>query len=233
MTAELRVVCFGDLDGEVWGSMLDLGEPAAVFATPDGVAAAAGASLTEDQGSWRLTGDGFDLEIVAAADHEHTGDELCHVSGTLSVAGHERAIECVGIRNRTADVRLPRLDSLRGVSGWFDTDHGLTLLALRPAGGRGQEDDLVAATVFEPEGWMAVDDPRISTTYRAGDNPARASLELWVGEGDEQYSRRAAAEAVGDGASLQRDGLRLQVTPLRCHTRGLDGAGVYLLAHLR
>jgi hypothetical protein len=233
MTAELRVVCFGDLEGTIWGSMLDLGEPVVVFTTPDGVTTAASAGLIEDHGSWRLTGDGFELVITAAPGHEEAGDELCHVSGTLSVAGHERSVECIGIRNRSDDVRLPRLDSLRGVSGWFDDDHGVTLLALRPAGARSQEDDLLAATVFEPEGWTTVDDPRMSTTYRADDSPARTSLELWIGEGDEQYPRRAAAEAVGDGASLQRDGFRLQVTPLRCHTRGLDGAGVYLLAHLQ
>ncbi len=130
-------------------------------------------------------------------------------------------------------MRLPKLESVRGLSGWFGADQGLTLLALRPAGRRGQEDDLIAATVFDPEGWMAVDDPRISTTYRAGDRPARASLELWIGDGDEQFPRRAAAEATGDGAELEHNGLRLQVTPLRCHTLGLDGAGVYLLAHLQ
>jgi hypothetical protein len=38
---------------------------------------------------------------------------------------------------------------------------------------------------------------------------------------------------VGDGATVQRDGLSLLVTPMRCHARGLDGAGVYLLAHLQ
>jgi hypothetical protein len=154
------------------------------------------------------------------------------VSGTLSVAGSERAVECVGIRNAAAELRIGRVHSLRALSGWFDADHGLTLLALRPVASKGQEGDLVAATLFEPEGWTTVEEPRMSTTYRAGDRPSRASLELWVGEGDEQYPRRAAAEAAGEGASVQRDDLTLLVTPLRCHTRGLDGAGVYLLARL-
>ena len=233
MTAELRVVSFGDLDGEVWGSMLDVGEPLIAFATPDGVAAPTGATLTEDHSSWQLAGDGFALEIEAATGHEPTGDELCHVSGSLSVAGRERTVECIGIRNTASDVRLGRVQSLRGLSGWFASDRGVTLLALRPAGGRGQEDDAVAATVFEPERWASVDDARISTTYRDGDHPARASLELWIGDGDEQFSRRAAAEATGEGATLQRGGLRLQVTPLRCHTQGLDGAGVFVLAQLQ
>jgi hypothetical protein len=233
MMPELRVVSFGDLDGEVWGSMLDVGEPVIAFATTDGAATATDASLTPDHGRWRVAGDGFELQIEAAAGHEETADELCYVSGWLSVAGHERTVECLGIRNTATDMRPPRLESLRGISGWFAADRGVTVLALRPAGGRGQENDVVAATVFEPDGWTPVDDPRVSTTYRAGDHPARASLELWIGDGDEQYSRRAAAEATGEGASLQRGGLRLRATPLRCHTQGLDGAGVYLLAQFQ
>jgi hypothetical protein len=233
MTPELRVVSFGDLDGEIWGSMLDVGQPVIAFATTDGVATATDATLTPDHGCWQLAGDGFELQIEAAAGHEGTTDELCQVSGRLSVAGHERTVECLGIRNTATDVRMARLESLRGISGWFAADRGVTVLALRPAGARGQEHDVVAATVFEPDGWTPVDDPRVSTTYRTGNHPARASLELWIGDGDEQYSRRAAAEATGEGASLQRGGLRLQVTPLRCHTQGLDGAGVYLLAQLQ
>jgi hypothetical protein len=234
MTPELRVVSFGDLDGAVWGSMLDLGEPVVAFATPDGLATAPDATLTEHHGSWRLVGDGFELEIESEGDRDHTADELCRVSGTAAVAGHQRAIDCIGIRTDAApDVPLSRLGSLRSLSGWFAADHGVTVLALRPAGVRGQEDDVIAATVFEPERWMAVDDPRVSTTYRAGGHPERASLELWIGEGDEQCLRRAAAEASGDGASVQRAGLRLRVTPLRCHTRGLDGAGVYVFAQLQ
>lgn len=230
----LRVVSFGDLDGEIWGSMLDLGEPVIAFGTPDGVATAADAALTEDQdGSWRLAGASIELGIAPAAGHDPSDDALCHVSGTLSVAGQRRSIDCLGIRSNAADRRLPRLESLRGISGWFESDHGVTLLALRPAGGHGQENDLVAATVFEPEGWTPVDDPRVSTTYLAGEHPARVGLELWIGDGDEQYSRRAAAEAAGNAARLERGGLQLQVTPLRCHTQGLDGAGVYLLAQLQ
>lgn len=233
---EVRIVCFGDLEGEVWGSLVDLGEPAIVFATPDGVDSAAdqgAVALTEDQGSWRLTGEGFDLHVATTAVHPQGSwqADLCQVSGTLSVAGNQRTVDCVGIRN--TELPPKRLESLRGLSGWFDADHGLTMMALRPAGAKGQEGDVVAATVFEPEGWTTVEDPRMSTTYGAGERPSRASLELWVGEGEEQYPRRAAAEALGDGATVQRDGLTLLVTPMRCHARGVDGAGVYLLADLQ
>jgi hypothetical protein len=236
--SEVRVVCFGDLEGGVWGALVDLGQPAIVFATQDGVGSPAGdaaVAVTEDQGRWRLTGDGFDLSVMAASGHpESTGQaELCQVSGTLSAGGQDTIVDCVGIRSVASELRPKHLESLRGLSGWFDGDHGLTLIALRPAGAKGQESDVVDATLFEPEGWTTVEDPRMSTTYGPGERPSRASLELWIGEGDEQFPRRAAAEASAKGAAVQRDGLTLLVTPMRCHARGLDGAGVYLLAHLQ
>ena len=59
--------------------------------------------------------------------------------------------------------------------------------------------------------------------------PARANLELWIGEGENEFPRRAAGEASGEGAAIKVDGLSLQAVPLRCHSRGRDGAGVYAL----
>ncbi len=241
---ELRVVSFGDLDGNLWGSAVDADQPAIVFGTADGTGSAAGRAavvLTDDAGNWRLAGEDFELLITAVPDssdgtgdgNDHRAGELCRVSGTVSVAGHDRAVDCVGVRSTGAGLAPKRVQSLRGLSGWFASDHALTVLSLRPPGGDGHELDLLAATVFEPDHWMDVDDPRMSTTFRPGELPARASLELWISDGEEQYLRRAAAEAVGDGACVDGDGVSLRVTPLRCHTAGLDGAGVYLLARLQ
>jgi hypothetical protein len=151
---------------------------------------------------------------------------LCQVTGTL--AG--RDLQCPGTFISSPGLKRGRLDSARAVAGWFGSDHGLELLALRPAGERGHDADTVAATVFEPDGWITVDDPRISTTFHPDDRPARASLELWIGDGEEQYPKRAAAEASDDPAVVNGEGVSLQVTPLRCHTGGLDGAGVYVVA---
>ncbi len=230
--SQLRIISFGDLDGEVWGAAIQAGQPAIAFHTPDGGSAAAGDgafSLTEESDGWRLGGDRFELLAVPVHDGGHgpeAGSELCVVSGTL--AGSD--VQCLGTITSRPGLKRGRLDSVRGLSGWFASDRGLELLALRPAGGRGHEADQIAATVFEPEGAIAVDDPRISTTFRAGELPSRASLELWIGEGEEQYPRRAAAEANGEPSEANGDGVSLQVTPLRCHTGGLDGAGVYVLA---
>ncbi len=55
------------------------------------------------------------------------------------------------------ETEIGRLDSVRALSGWFGDDQGLTLHALRPAGSEGQEQDAIAATLFDPEEWLAVD----------------------------------------------------------------------------
>jgi len=231
-----RIVAFGDLEGHIWGTAIDAGDPAIVFTTPDGTGSASGTEavrLLVDGPGWRLAGDGFELLVTPTGEEDAGDDQLCQVTGTLSVAGTQRSVDCIGTRS-SGDARdlerLGQLDSVRALSEWFATDRGVALLSFRPQRGAGQETDLVAATMFEPEGPLAVNDPRLSTTYKNGGRPSRANLELWVGEGEDEYPRRTAAEARGDAASVGGDRVELEVTPLRCHTGGSDGAGIYVLA---
>ncbi|MGH2866507.1 MAG: hypothetical protein ACRDNK_02920, partial [Solirubrobacteraceae bacterium] len=167
---------------------------------------------------------------VGAEPNGAGGDELCAVTGIVTVSGSEQTIDCLGTRTTDPDFELDGLDSLRSVAGWFGPHRGVTLRALRPRPGRDQGEDRIAATLFEPEGPIDVDEPRLSTTYVSTDRPARASLELWIGAGEEQYPRRAAGEALGEGGAAKGDLVTFGVTPLRCHASGLEGAGVYLLA---
>jgi hypothetical protein len=236
----LRLLCFGDAAGEVWGGAVSAGTAALAFGTPDGTGSAIGSaelSIGHDDDGWLLTGQDFELRFSpvgqdGATEPSAAGDELCHVEGRLSVAGHERAVSCPGTVSIEPETRIGPLDSVRALSGWFGADHGLTLHALRPAGSKGHEQDAIAATLFDPEEWVAVTDPRLSTTFKPSELPARASLELWVGDGEELHPRRAAAEAAGQAAEAGGEGLRLAITPLLCHSAGHDGTGVYLIAHL-
>lgn len=239
--SELRTLAFGDVDGGLWGAAISGPEPVVAFgdAVSSGVQPA---SWTPDGRGWRLTGDGFDLHVEpsgedaeqpAAADETEAVSgfqELCHVEGTVTLGDGVRSVQCVGTRCVIEGVDAGSLGSARAVSGWFGDDDAFMLLALRAVGGVGQEADLVAATLFDPEGWVPVSDPRLSTTYTDTGLPARANLELWVGEGDNEFPRRAAGEASGPGAAAETDGLALRVIPLRCHSRGREGTGVYVLA---
>jgi hypothetical protein len=53
-----------------------------------------------------------------------------------------------------------------------------------------------------------------------------------VTDGENEFPRRAAGEASAPPVAASTDGLDLRVAPLRCHSRGLEGAGVYVLATL-
>jgi hypothetical protein len=241
----VRAVAFGTPDGSVWGVGLDAGVPALVA---DGGAELVAAAITwnADGPDWGLSADRVSLTVSPAPEPEHqTGDdvppapaaserepswsgrqELCRVIGTI--AGAE--IDCVGVRTELTEVRPAELGSIRGFSSWVSAEEAVTLLALRSESEAHHDRDLVAATVFDPDGWMTSDDPRLSTTYDGDGNPTRATLELWIAQGEREFPRRAAGEAAGPAVTVTGDDATLWVLPLRCHSRGHDGAGVYLLA---
>ena len=243
-TGDLRTLAFGDAAGTIWGAAVAGGTAAIVFGDQAGAGAAlpvTEADWAAQDGRWELRGDGFSLTVLSGAEtvsepDDDDGDtvsgvqELCRVHGTVTVGGAQRAVDCVGTRSAVAGVDAGSLGSARAVSGWFGADEAFTLVALRAHESAGQETDLVAATLFDPEGWVPVADPRLSTTYVEGGAPARVTLELWIGDAEHEYPRRAAGEASGPGGTTQEDGLSLQVVPMVCHSRGREGAGVYLLA---
>jgi len=230
----LRLVSFGDLEGRVWGGLLDAGSgPAIVFGGADGEHAAGPGTivLSADGGSWRLTGDGIELVIAPDEPGSEPDDraELCTVTGTIFAGGGTPvAVNCPG--TRSTDPGEGPVGSVRSVAGWFGPELALSLHALRSARSAGHESDRIRATLFGAEGTRPVDEPRLSTTLREDDLPARTSLELWVGEGDDLYPRRAAGEARGPAVRVTSAGLELAGVPLTCHSSGLEGVGVYLLA---
>jgi hypothetical protein len=209
-------------------------------------------------GSWRLEGDGVSLSVTAApapepgqseepVDSAAEPDEdeapapvlpppgpgdpsLCRVTGTVT-AGEEIAVDCTGVRMLMAPPSSAKAApaSARIVAGWLEDGGSVGLVAVRPRNASHQDGDRVAAALFDPERWIAVADPRLSTTYDGSGAPTRANLELWVGDGDNEFPRRVAGEASGPTGSVSADGLALRAAPLACHSRGREGAGVYAL----
>jgi hypothetical protein len=243
--SSFRAFAFGDLEGKLWGAALEAGTPVLVFGGPDGTGSASGPTAVDwspEGRGWRLAGDGFELHVKPGGEDPPQGseadssegvsgfEELCHVEGVVSIGAAQHPVDCVGTRCVVDGIDIRRLDSVRAVSGWFGDDQALALLAFRARNSTDHGADLIAATLFDPEGWVPVEDPRLSTTYADSGLPARANLELWIGEGENEFPRRAAAEAAGAGARVKADGLELLVAPLHCHSRGLEGAGVYVLA---
>lgn len=241
----LRTLSFGEVDGSLWGTALAAGTAAIVVsdgsAVPGGVALDTG-GWTSDGATWHLAAAGVELRAEPVTDERESFpppdgrdqvsgvQELCRVRGVVSLSGAERSIDCVGTRSVIDGVPAESHVSLRAVAGWFGPEEAFTLLSLRAPRSSGQESDLVAATLFDPEGWVPVSDPRLSTTYDGAGQPTRVNLELWVEDGENEFPRRAAGEAAAAPAEATSAGMRMQAVPLRCHSRGREGAGVYVLA---
>jgi hypothetical protein len=229
--AQATLVSFCDLEGQVWGAAFD---GAVVVAFGDRRIAGGPETTTLQTGTdeWKLAGPhGLDLSIAPVPAAEANGPaELCRVHGHAVLDGDRRAVDCRGLRSSGPFPGASKLDSLRGVWGWFDEAQAVAVIAARPAGAAGQETDVVAASLFDAEGPITVQEPRLSTTYGAEGLPERVGLELWIGDGEEQYPRRAAGEALDPGEGLTAGTTGLRILPLRCHSAGLDGPGVYLLA---
>jgi hypothetical protein len=257
-------LAFGDLDGGVWGVAwsASVGEawndpvdlPLSIAVRADAHAEVLAARLTggaRDQ-PWRVHGDSIELALsptTQPAGEAGTGplegfDQLCRASGQVTLGDCELEVDAPGWRGaRDERLKLERIESFRQVAAWFGREDGLALVALRPGGARGQDADLIAASVLAPKPAPVIDDPRLSTTYGAAGAPVRAGVELWFAEreaadsggnaeGDgehEALARRAAGEATAPGLEWEAAGFALQAVPLRWHSRGEDGAGVYLL----
>jgi hypothetical protein len=173
--------------------------------------------------------------IGAAAEHPEEGfDQLARVEGKVTVSGDEYPVSSLGWRAVHADQLIGgRLGSFRQVAAWFEQGEGLALLALRPKSARGQEGDELTAAVLGLENSPAVVDPRLSTTYAGDGRPARAGLELWVGDEEEQYPHRSAGEATGVAAAWAVGALDLHAQLFSWYSRGEQGAGIYLMGTAR
>lgn len=242
----VRTVAFGDLAAGVWGAAWGAAEPFVALGAQGSARALAEATIdgATDAGDWRLTADGAELVLSAqteavpasfAKGGEPVGfDQLCRVRGRLRLDGGEHEVDCLGRRGCRTQEHVLQFESLRDVSAWFEPDDGLALLSLRPPKAAGHAADVVTAAVFDPRGAVAVADPRMSTTYAGDELPTRVGLELWLtGEDSEQYPRRAAGEATGARVAASIDAFAISAALLRVHSRGNEGAGVYILARRR
>jgi hypothetical protein len=247
----LRTLAFGDLEGTVWGAgwFSDAADGALVILgageTPPAVVAGQPPAGQDLDGDWRL--DGPNPLVVAAAaeavalqvpqDQLEGYSQLCRVTGRLGLGAGDREVDCLGVRTWfPGPVDMERYESIRAVSTWFEPDEAIALTAFRPRKAKSHDGDLIAAAVIGPESSTAVEDPRLSTTYEAEGWPLRAGLELWLPSpeaSEQQYPRRASGEAAGTRAHAQIATLELRVEPFHWHSRGRDGAGMYILARRR
>lgn len=247
-SASVRAIAFGDLEAGVWGAgwwgQESFAAVGLIGSEPLTLSAATldGDSPAED---WRVAGAGVELVLgpagnavpALAGDDQHGDfDQACRANGVVTLGGTELAVACLGRRSAR---RLPfdpkHFECLREVSAWCTPGQGVVVSSLRPRGARGHAADVITAALIEQGAAPRVVDPRLSTTYTAAGEPTRMTLELWLeSDGDtEHYPRRIAGEAIGSRALASRGSLEFRAELLRCHSRGRDGAGVYLLIRSR
>jgi hypothetical protein len=185
-------------------------------------------------------GSGFDLRfearsvpVVLAADTEvaRTGgmegyEQLCSVTGTVTVAGRERQVNCLGQRGHiwgTPDWK--RIELARTLSAWMGADRAVMLAAARPARARGHGEEAVAGWLVDGGEPVAIEDPRLSTAYDGALRQQRAGLELWVDE-ESEFARRAAGKVLC-GTTLDLGDVRLDSAFFAWRMEGRDGVGRY------
>jgi hypothetical protein len=236
--AAVRTLAFGDLDSGVWGAALHDGSSLLVLGTPDGARSVSPSMSVEGVGAaerWLMASE--DLELVIEPDSEPPPgdgdgfDQLCRV--TIRLAAEPREFECPGTRWFRPELDLGRFDSLRALGASFAPGEAIAVFSLRPVDQAGHDADLVSASVFEKDSSAPVGDARLSTTYAADGVPSRVSIELWQGEGEDEFPRRAAGEAVGHGAVADHGSRELRAELFRVFSRDVEAAGVYLVARTR
>ncbi len=165
-------------------------------------------------------------EPAARAGGMHGYEQLCVIHGSVRVGGRTHELHCLGGRGHMwGEPDWDRMGSVRTISAWIEDGTGLALSAIRPTAGDGHDADSTWAALLGPSGALAVEDPRLSTTYDDEGRQRRAGLELWVGEED-SYPRRAAGEAVC-GAALDLGALQLDCAFFRWRVDGRPGVGRY------
>lgn len=201
-----------------------------------------GASVDAPLERWsvRMAGErhGFALTFEATsppAEHGPVGgmagyEQLCRVSGQVTLDGGDvRAVDGTGQRGHswgTADWR--RLGAVHSVSAWLGDGRGVAMTRAHADGDKGHGgDERWAAILLGAEGTVAVDDPRISTTYDDEGRQRRAGLELWVASDDEAGYPHRAAGTVLCGSSLELGSLRLECAFMRWTMEGEVGVGRY------
>jgi len=248
----LQLAGFGDPGGALWGAAVawtDAQGPDARGLIAGGDRGRGRAEALErwrqDGERWSLAGAGLALEIAPASQRGAEGAtvargaargararlELCRARARLDGPGAGRELDCDAV---LATLEPPAEGGVSGsarlVAGWLARGESFALVAVRPPGAAFGEGELIAAALSDSKGVLEVSEPRLSTTYDGEGRPTRTNLELWIGEGEAEYPRRAAGEASGPAVVLKEGGWRLVALPLACHSRGLEGAGVYLLA---
>ena len=185
----------------------------------------------------RFVGDrgGFELELEALGEPAPLGagqmdgyEQLCRVRGGARAAGQTVTIDCLGQRGHTwGSPSWSETALVRSVSAWMDPDLAVLMSATRSGKAAEHDAEHLTATVLEgsPVTPIAIEDPRLSTTYDGDGRHRRAGFELWTTE-EAPVARRGAGEVVC-GTSVDVGELRWDCAFLEWRMEDRVGVGRY------
>jgi hypothetical protein len=201
-------------------------------------------SVVEPLAAWTLgferDGSGFDLRFearsapavleaetaVAVVGGMEGYEQLCAVSGTVTTGGRTREVRCLGQRGHiwgTPDWK--RIELARTLSAWLGADRAIMLAAARPARARGHGEEAIAGWLVDGSEPVAIQEPRLSTTYDGALRQQRAGLELWIDE-ESDYARRASGRVLC-GTTLDLGDVVLNSSFFSWRMEGREGVGRY------
>jgi hypothetical protein len=96
---------------------------------------------------------------------------------------------------------------------------------VRPAKSKGHLDEVLSAFMFEGGEPVAIEEPRLSTTYDGEQRQRRAGLELWMDE-EADHARRVGGEVLC-GTTLDLGDQRLDSAFFHWRMEGRTGVGRY------
>ena len=122
----------------------------------------------------------------------------------------------------------------RSIDILFDAALAFSLRARQAAGAGGHGEEELAAVVFrgEPLELVAIEKPRLSSTYDAEGRLRHAGLELWESE-EAELALRIGGEVLGSGVLPGGGGAPTQVAFVAWHHSGRRGLGSYTITRER
>jgi len=152
-------------------------------------------------------------------------EQLCEMTGVITVDGRSRDARCIGRRAHSwGEFAWDRIDRWRTLYAASGTGRAISVTTARPAGSHGHGEELRAASLVDASRTEQFESVRISTVWDRHGAPAKAGLELDL-PGDE-IPTRMGGEIVG-GTRSERGDHSVSLSFFRWSLEGVPALGAY------
>ncbi|MGA2758167.1 MAG: hypothetical protein ABSF58_12515 [Solirubrobacteraceae bacterium] len=225
--SERVTISFADADRGIQG--VAIAGVGTLLKVGDELSAAPPPQLQRDGEAWGVAaGDALALTLTPIAATAEAADAPVAAYVAAGSAGRHR-VEGLALLRREREAGGLALE--RSLTVLFDAHLALALHASRPRGAGGHGEEQLEAILLrgEPLDLVAIEKPRLSSTYGADGRLTHAGLELWESE-ESELPLRIGGEALAGGELGGPDGAPVQVTFVDWHHDGRRGLGSYTIA---